>query len=55
MKCSFCGDELTPGTGKLYIKKDGKVLTSCSNKCQKHMLKLRHKPRDFKWTEEGAQ
>jgi len=33
-KCSFCGDEIEPGTGKIYAKKDGTVLYFCKLKCQ---------------------
>ena len=32
--CSFCGNEIEPGTGKLYVKKDGTVFYFCKNKCQ---------------------
>ena len=24
VKCSFCGKDIEPGTGKIYVKKDGK-------------------------------
>ena len=41
LKCSFCGNEIEPGTGKLYAKKDGTVFNFCKNKCQKNMLKLK--------------
>ncbi len=53
VSCSFCGKEIVPGTGKLYIKKDGKVLHFCSTKCEKNMLKLGRKPREHKWTKES--
>ncbi|MBD3354730.1 50S ribosomal protein L24e [Candidatus Woesearchaeota archaeon] len=48
-KCSFCGDNIEKGTGKMYIKKDGKILHFCSGKCEKNMLKLRKKPTNVKW------
>lgn len=51
VKCSFCGKDIEPGTGKIYVKTDGKVLHFHSMKCEKNMLKLNRKPRDFKWTE----
>ena len=51
-KCSFCGKEIPSGTGIMYVKKDTKVLYFCSKKCEKNMLKLGRKPRDFKWTSE---
>ncbi|MFH0978693.1 MAG: 50S ribosomal protein L24e [Candidatus Woesearchaeota archaeon] len=49
-KCSFCGETLKPGTGKMYVKKDGKILYFDSNKCEKNMIKLGRNPRKFKWT-----
>ena len=50
-KCSFCGNEIEKGTGKKYIKIDGKILYFCSMKCEKNMLKLKRKSRNLKWTE----
>ncbi|MBS3111934.1 50S ribosomal protein L24e [Candidatus Woesearchaeota archaeon] len=50
MKCSFCGEEITIGTGKIFVFKTGKVLNFCSAKCEKNQLKLKRKPRLFKWT-----
>lgn len=50
MKCSFCNETLKPGTGKIYVKSDGKILYFCSMKCEKNMLKLRRKPLKTKWT-----
>ncbi|MCD6467895.1 MAG: 50S ribosomal protein L24e [Thermoplasmata archaeon] len=48
--CSFCGNELEPGTGKLYIRKDGTIYHFCSNKCQKNLLKLKRVPRKVRWS-----
>ncbi|MCW3136306.1 MAG: 50S ribosomal protein L24e [Canidatus Methanoxibalbensis ujae] len=49
MKCSFCNSDITPGTGKMYVKRDGTVLFFCSSKCEKNMLKLGRKSRKLKW------
>jgi len=49
-KCSFCGKQIKPGTGKMYIKSDGKIFHFCSNKCEKHTFKLKRKPLKTKWT-----
>ncbi len=47
-KCDFCGREIEPGTGKLYVRKDGKVLYYCSSKCEKnHRMRI---PRKVRWT-----
>jgi large subunit ribosomal protein L24e len=50
VKCTFCNENLKPGTGKTFVKKDGKVLYFCSMKCEKNMLKLKRKPAYAKWT-----
>lgn len=52
MKCSFCGTEIKPGTGKIFVKKEGKQLFFCAMKCEKNMLKLKRKPRVTRWTED---
>ena len=49
--CSFCGNEIEPGTGKMFIKKDGTVYVFCSSKCQLNMLKLGRVPRWTPWTQ----
>ena len=51
-KCSFCGTNIAPGTGKMYVKADGKIFYFCSMKCEKNLLKLGHKSRTTKWAEE---
>ena len=50
MKCTFCDKTVEKGTGKIYVKKEGKVFNFCSSKCEKNMLKLRRKPVKIKWT-----
>lgn len=52
-KCSFSGKDIPPGTGKMYVRKDGKVLYFDSSKSMKNYIKLGRKPRDVKWTQEG--
>ncbi|MBW2999817.1 50S ribosomal protein L24e [Candidatus Woesearchaeota archaeon] len=54
VKCSFCGHPIEKGTGKMFVKKDGKILYFCSNKCEKNMFKLKRKSRKVKWTAEAA-
>ena len=49
-KCSFCGNNIAKGTGKMFVYADGKILNFCSSKCEKNLLKLNRKPRKFKWT-----
>jgi large subunit ribosomal protein L24e len=52
MKCTFCGKEIPRGTGKMYVKKDARILYFCSMKCEKNLLKLHRKPRTTEWTNE---
>jgi len=49
MKCSFCGEQVPEGRGKLYVKNDGKVLVFCNSKCQKNW-KLKREGKNVKWT-----
>jgi large subunit ribosomal protein L24e len=49
-KCTFCGNVIEKGTGKMFVKKDGKVFYFCSSKCEKNMLKLKRKPIRTKWS-----
>ena len=49
MKCSFCGKEIKPGTGIMYITNDGKVHWYHSTKCFKNALKLKRVPRKVEW------
>lgn len=48
--CTFCGDEIEPGTGRMYIKKDGVVFHFCSSKCFKNLVILGRIPRRTTWT-----
>ncbi|MCX8204115.1 MAG: 50S ribosomal protein L24e [Candidatus Nezhaarchaeota archaeon] len=48
-KCSFCGSEIAPGEGIMFIRRDGTALHFCSSKCRKNMLKLGRKPAKLKW------
>ncbi|MHC1598613.1 MAG: 50S ribosomal protein L24e [Candidatus Methanofastidiosia archaeon] len=51
MDCTFCGEQIEPGTGKMYVKKGGAVLYFCSSKCEKNMMVLKRKPRTTTWTQ----
>nr|MBI4156805.1 50S ribosomal protein L24e [Candidatus Woesearchaeota archaeon] len=48
--CSFCGNRIMKGTGKIYVFKTGKINNYCRSKCEKNDLKLQRKARDLKWT-----
>lgn len=51
-KCSFCGALLEPGTGKLFVKRDGSNYFFCSSKCEGN-FDLGRLPRRTEWTEQG--
>ena len=51
MKCSFCGNNYSSGTGLTFVKREGQVYHFCSRKCEKNLLKLKRNPRKFKWTQ----
>lgn len=48
--CSFCGSPLEPGTGLMFIKKDGTVYYFNSKRCQTSLLKQGRLARRIKWT-----
>ena len=53
--CSFCGNAIEPGTGKMFIKKDGTVYYFCNNKCKKNRVDLGRVPRRTRWTVRHAE
>lgn len=53
VKCSFSGNEIPPGRGRMYVRKDGRVLYFDSSKSFKNFLKLGRKPRSISWTQDG--
>jgi len=48
-RCSYCKEDMKPGTGTLFVKKDGKTLWFCGKKCEKNSIKLKRKPQKQKW------
>jgi large subunit ribosomal protein L24e len=48
--CSFCGGDIEPGTGLMFIKRDGNSFNFCSKKCKVNLLELERSPRTMKWT-----
>ncbi|MBO4521946.1 MAG: 50S ribosomal protein L24e [Methanomicrobium sp.] len=50
--CTFCGEPIEPGTGKMYVKKDGTIFYFCSSKCQNN-YRLGRVPRRVTWTKAG--
>jgi large subunit ribosomal protein L24e len=50
--CSFCGGTVEPGTGKMFVRKDGTIYYFCSTKCQNNH-RLGRAPRRVPWTHTG--
>jgi large subunit ribosomal protein L24e len=50
INCSFCGDAIEKGSGKMFVKSDGSVLYFCSGKCEKNS-NMRDRKK-VKWTAE---
>lgn len=48
--CSFCAREIEPGTGSMFVKRDGTVFHFCSSSCRKQQLNLGRVGHRFKWT-----
>ena len=53
-QCSFCAAEIEPGTGSMYVKRDGSVFHFCSGSCRKQQLDLGRVGHRFKWTRAHA-
>ncbi|MFB6266335.1 MAG: 50S ribosomal protein L24e [Halodesulfurarchaeum sp.] len=53
-ECDYCGEEIEPGTGTMYVARDGTTTYFCSSKCEKN-ADLGREPRDVEWTGEGRE
>ena len=52
-ECDYCGDDIPPGTGTMFVRTYGTTIHYCSSKCEKNDG-LGREPRDVEWTEEGG-
>ena len=48
--CAFSGDDIEPGTGLMYVKRNGEVLYYKSRKCLREHQGLGRVNRYVKWT-----
>ncbi len=48
--CSFCGSPIEPGTGTMFVKKDGSVYYFDQKRCQTSLLDQGRLARRYKWT-----
>ena len=53
-QCSFCAGEVEPGTGTMFVKRDGSVFYFCSGSCRKQQLHLGRVGHRLKWTRAHA-
>ena len=49
-ECDYCGSDIEPGSGTMFVRVDGSVTHFCSGKCEKN-ADLGREPRDLEWTE----
>ena len=49
--CDYCGADIEPGTGTMFVHNDGSTVHFCSAKCDKNS-DLGREPRDVEWTEQ---
>ncbi|AWB27333.1 50S ribosomal protein L24e [Halococcoides cellulosivorans] len=50
-ECDYCGSEIEPGTGTMFVRTDGTRLVYCSSKCEKNS-DLGRKSKSLEWTED---
>lgn len=50
-KCTFCGNDIPRGTGKMFVFSTGKLNYFCSRTCEKNLLKLKRNPARTRWTQ----
>jgi large subunit ribosomal protein L24e len=52
--CDYCGDEIAPGTGTMYVTVDGETTYFCSSKCEKN-ADLGREARDVEWAQKDGE
>lgn len=52
-KCSFCGNAIEQGTGKMLVRKDGAISFFCSSKCEKNTA-MKRESKYVRWTATAA-
>ncbi len=54
MKCSVCKNNIPKGTGKMFVRNDGRVYYFCSSKCQRN-FNLGRVPKKLKWVSKAKE
>jgi large subunit ribosomal protein L24e len=49
-ECDYCGADIEPGTGTMYVYTDGRTDHFCSSKCEKN-ADLDREPRNLEWAD----
>ena len=49
--CSFSHEEIEPGTGMMFVRRDCPVMWFKDSNARKNSLKLKRNPRKMKWTQ----
>ncbi len=53
--CSYSGDVIEPGTGLMYVKRNGEVYHYKTRKCFREHQKLKRVPRYVRWTKQARE
>lgn len=49
-QCAFCANDIEPGTGISFVRKNGQLVRFCSRKCRRSLIDFKRDPRKLKWT-----
>ena len=50
--CDYCGGDIEPGTGTMFVRTNGATIHYCSSKCENNH-DLGREARNLEWTEAG--
>ncbi|QLH84226.1 50S ribosomal protein L24e [Halosimplex pelagicum] len=50
-ECDYCGTDIEPGTGTMFVRTNGSTIHYCSSKCEKN-ANLGRESRDLEWAGE---
>jgi len=53
-ECDYCGTDIEPGTGTMFVETSGTTIHFCSSKCENN-ADLGREARNLEWTEAGRE
>jgi len=53
-ECDYCGADIEPGTGTMFVRSNGSTIHYCSSKCENN-ANLGREARDLEWAEEDEE